>query len=116
MKLMKLIIVFTFFSLTQMYGQNVISRPTPPTLVTDVAGILSPEQKQALESKLVAVDDSSSNQIAVVILPSLDGYPIEEYATKLFRQWGIGNKKTNNGILLLIALDRKSTRLNSSHT
>ena len=103
MKLMKLIIVFTFFSLTQMYGQIVISRPTPPALVTDVAGILSPEQKQALESKLVAVDDSSSNQIAVVILPSLDGYPIEEYATKLFRQWGIGNKKTNNGILLLIA-------------
>ena len=36
MKLMKLIIVFTFFSLNQMYGQNVISRPTPPTLVTDV--------------------------------------------------------------------------------
>ena len=111
MKLMKLIIVFTFFSLTQMYGQNVISRPTPPTLVTDVAGILSPEQKQALESKLVAVDDSSSNQIAVVILPSLDGYPIEEYATKLFRQWGIGNKKTNNGILLLIAVEDRKVRI-----
>jgi len=79
--------------------------------VTDVAGILSPEQKQALESKLVAVDDSSSNQIAVVILPSLDGYPIEEYATKLFRQWGIGNKKTNNGILLLIALEDRKVKI-----
>ena len=111
MNLIKLIIVFTFFSLTQMYGQNVISRPTPPTLVTDVAGILSPEQKQALESKLKAVDDSSSNQIAVVILPSLDGYPIEEYATKLFRQWGIGNKKTNNGILLLIAVEDRKVRI-----
>jgi uncharacterized protein len=60
---------------------------------------------------LVLIDDSSSNQIAVVILPSLDGNPIEEYATKLFRTWGIGNKKTNNGILLLIAVQDKKIRI-----
>ena len=79
--------------------------------MTDVAGILSAQEKQALESKLVLIDDSSSNQIAVVILPSLDGNPIEEYATKLFRTWGIGNKKTNNGILLLIAVQDKKIRI-----
>ena len=83
-------------------AQSIIAKPNPATLVTDVAGVLTIEQKQALENKLVAIDDSSSNQIAVVIIPSLDGYPKEEYANKLFREWGIGNKKTNNGILLLI--------------
>ena len=72
---------------------------------------MTAEQKQALENKLVAIDDSSSNQIAVVIIPSLDGYPKEEYATKLFRDWGIGNKKTNNGILLLIAINDRQIRI-----
>ena len=66
------------------FAQNIIAKPNPATLVTDLAGVLTPEQKQALENKLVAIDDSSSNQIAVVIIPSLDGYPKEEYATKLF--------------------------------
>jgi uncharacterized protein len=93
------------------FGQNIIAKPNPATLVTDVAGVLSAEQKQALENKLVAIDDSSSNQIAVVIIPSLDGYPKEEYATKLFRDWGIGNKKTNNGVLLLIAINDRQIRI-----
>ncbi|MCX6212108.1 MAG: TPM domain-containing protein [Bacteroidetes bacterium] len=113
MKLTKLFIVFIIavFSFTSAVAQNVIEKPNPPVLVTDLAGVLSPEQKQALESKLVAIDDSSSNQIAVVILPTLEGNPIEEYATKLFRTWGIGNKKTNNGILLLIAIQDKKIRI-----
>jgi uncharacterized protein len=76
-----------------------------------LAGVLSPTEKQFLENKLVSIDDSSSNQIAVVILPTLDGYPIEEYATKLFRTWGIGNKKTNNGILLLVAINDRKVRI-----
>ena len=106
MKLTKLFIVFiiAFFSFTIVYGQNIIERSNPPVLVTDLAGVLNPEQKKALEDKLVAIDDSSSNQIAVVIIPTLDGYPKEEYANKLLRDWGIGGKK-NNGILLLIAFN-----------
>jgi len=100
-----------FFSFHTVHAQTVLAKPSNPTLVTDVAGVLSPEEKQALERKLVAIDDSSSNQIAVVILPTLDGNPIEEYATKLFREWGIGNKKTNNGILLLIAIQDRKMRI-----
>lgn len=73
--------------------------------------MLSAEQLQALEDKLVAIDDSSSNQIAVVILSSLDGQPKEEYATKLFRDWGIGNKKTNNGVLVLVAIQDRQIRI-----
>ena len=117
MKLTKLFIVFiiALFTFTHALAQNVIEKPNPPVLVTDLAGVLSPEQKQALENKLVALDDASSNQIAVVILPTLDGNPIEEYATKLFRTWGIGNKKTNNGILLLIAIQDKKIRIETGY-
>jgi uncharacterized protein len=92
------------------FAQSIIAKPSPATLVTDLAGVLTPEQKQALENKLVAIDDSSSNQIAVVIIPSLDGYPKEEYATKLLRDWGIGGKK-NNGILLLIAINDREIKI-----
>ena len=106
-----LLMIGAFVCFNTIVAQNVLPKPSTPQLVTDIAGVLSPEQKQALENKLVAIDDSSSNQIAVVILPTLEGNPIEEYATKLFREWGIGNTKTNNGILLLIAVQDKKIRI-----
>ena len=117
MKLTKLFIVFiiAFFSFTIVNGQNIIERANPPVLVTDLAGKLSPEQKKALEDKLVAIDNASSNQIAVVILSTLEGNPIEEYATKLFREWGIGNKKSRNGVLLLIAIQEKKIKIETGY-
>lgn len=98
-------------SYTTVAAQNVLPKPATPKLVTDQAGVLSPDQLAALEAKLVAIDDSSSNQIAVVILSSLDGQPKEEYATKLFREWGIGNKKTNNGVLVLVSIQDRQIRI-----
>ncbi|MGI4805721.1 MAG: TPM domain-containing protein, partial [Janthinobacterium lividum] len=78
------------------------------TLVTDYTSTLTADQKQNLESKLVAFNDSTSTQIAVVLLKSVGDYDINEYATKLGRNWGIGTKGKNNGILMLIAVgDRK---------
>ena len=76
-----------------------------------MANVLSQQQKDFLERKLVALDDSTSNQIAVVLIKTLNDYPIEEYSTKLFRDWGIGNKKTNNGILLIAAIDDHKIRI-----
>ena len=93
------------FACTWLHAQEVLPRPNPPRLVTDQAGVLSAGELQALEQKLVALDDSSSNQIAVVLIKTLNDRPVEEYATKLFREWGIGNKKTNNGVLILAAID-----------
>jgi uncharacterized protein len=111
-KFFKLFIAVFFVTIaSSVIAQNVLPRPNPPKLVTDQAGVLTPEQLQALEAKLVAIDDSSSNQIAVVILSSLEGQPKEEYATKLFREWGIGNKKTNNGVLLLVAIQDRQIKI-----
>lgn len=106
-----LVILFSVLSISFLQAQNVLPKPNPVKLVTDMAGVLSAEQKSILENKLVALDDSSSNQIAIVLVKSLDGYPIEEYATKLFRDWGIGNKKTNNGVLILASIDERKIRI-----
>ena len=99
------LILFTFFSFLFVDAQNVLPKPNPPHLVNDAAGVLSPEQVEILERKLVALDDSTSNQIAVVLIKTLGDYAVEDYAVKLFREWGIGNKKTNNGILIIAAID-----------
>lgn len=83
-------------------------RPVPPKLVNDYTQTLSAAQIANLERKLVAFDDTTSNQIAVVIVPSVGDYDINEYALTLGRKWGVGGKEKNNGVVLLIALgDRK---------
>ena len=99
------LILFSFFSFVLVDAQNVLPKPNPPHLVNDAAGVLSPEQVEILERKLVALDDSTSNQIAVVLIKTLGDYAVEDYAVKLFREWGIGNKKTNNGVLIIAAID-----------
>ncbi|MGV3530716.1 MAG: TPM domain-containing protein [Flavisolibacter sp.] len=78
--------------------------PNPPRLVNDLAGLLSEEQKQYLESKVVAYDDSTSTQIAVVTVPTLNGYAAVDYAVALGRKWGVGGKDNNNGIVILVSL------------
>ncbi len=79
------------------------ARPNPPSLVNDFASLLIPIQRQALESKLVAYDDSTSNQIAIVTVETLNDYEPNEYATALGRKWGVGNKNFNNGIIILVS-------------
>ena len=80
------------------------------TLVNDYTNTLTEEQKSALERKLVAFDDSTSTQIAVVLINSLEGYDAADFASRLGQKWGVGRAKKDNGIILLAALgDRKVT-------
>lgn len=93
-----------------------IIQTKPTTLVNDYAGVLSEEEKQNLERTLVAYDDSTSNQIAVVLVKTLgDNHPIEETGLQILRGWGIGNKKTNNGILILAAIDDRQVRIETGY-
>ena len=100
-----LFILLTLFSFTAIFAQDVLPKPNPPRLVNDAAQALSPEQVDILERKLVALDDSTSNQIVVVLIKTLGDYAIEDYSVKLFREWGIGGQKNNNGVLILAAID-----------
>lgn len=78
--------------------------PSPPRLVNDFTGrFLTQEQVQTLERKLVAYDDSTSNQIAVVIVDDLKGYSRDDYAIALGRKWGVGGQKQfSNGVVVLV--------------
>ena len=77
-------------------------RPEPARLVNDLAGLFSAEQTEHLENMLVAFDDSTTNQIAVVTVEDLEGYDAAEYATRIGLDWGVGSEKFDNGIVILV--------------
>lgn len=107
MKCFLITIMLACFALAG-FSQKIPSRPNPPRLVNDFTQTLTPDQVATLEQKLVAYDDSTSNQIAIVIIESTNDYAPIDYATKLGREWGVGNKKTNNGVIILIAKNDRS--------
>ncbi|MCR5887848.1 TPM domain-containing protein [Hymenobacter sp. J193] len=84
-------------------GQNLPPRPSPARLVNDLAGLLSPDEEARLEQKLVAYNDSTSSQIAIVTVQTLDGYEVADYAQRLGESWGVGRKGKNNGLLILVS-------------
>ncbi|MBR4838619.1 MAG: TPM domain-containing protein [Bacteroidales bacterium] len=82
-------------------AQNIPARPNPPRLVNDFANILTDEQVQTLENKLVQFNDTTSTQICVVTITSLDGTTSNDYAQQLGEKWGVGNKE-DNGVVILV--------------
>ncbi|MDB4925834.1 MAG: hypothetical protein JWR23_1890 [Mucilaginibacter sp.] len=99
-------------------ARSVFAQDFPPksnTIVTDYTNTLSAEEKQRLENKLVAFNDSSSTQIAVVIMKSIGDYDVNEYAQKLGRAWGVGQKGKNNGIMVLVALDNRKLSIQTGY-
>lgn len=94
-------LVFTGL-LNNLNAQDIPPKPEPPRLVNDLAGVLSADEVQSLENKLVAFNDSTSTQIAVVIVKSLNGYDKNEFARLIGEQWGVGRKGKNNGAVVLV--------------
>jgi uncharacterized protein len=93
---------------------TVEAEPAFPVLtgrIVDEAGLLTPDARAAIEAKLAALEAKSTDQVAVVTLRTLEGYPIEEYGYQLGRKWGIGQKDKNNGILLIVAPNERKVRI-----
>jgi uncharacterized protein len=80
----------------------------PTGYVTDRAGIINPQNKAQLEALCTELEQKTGAQMAIVTVKSLDGNEIQPYANDLFKQLGIGKKKADNGVMLLVAPnDRK---------
>jgi uncharacterized protein len=100
--LLALSVLFCVVPVEMIYSQDIPERPSPPRLVNDFARILGADEVRSLEQKLVSFNDSTSTQIALVIVPSLNGYDKADFSQRLAEKWGIGQKGLNNGILILI--------------
>lgn len=103
------ILIFLFLIQSFVFAQDIPQKPNPPRFVNDlVGGLLSQGEINQLEQKLKAYYDSTSTQVVIVIVKSVQPYDISEYAIKLGRDWGIGQKDKNNGVVFLWAPgDRK---------
>ena len=71
--------------------------------VTDLGSMLEAADEQALSRKLAGYADTTSTQIIIVTLPTLDGVPAADYAVELGRQWGVGQEGRNNGVVILLS-------------
>ncbi|MFH1427265.1 MAG: TPM domain-containing protein [Patescibacteria group bacterium] len=83
----------------------------PTGYVNDYTNTFSLEQKQALEDKLNQFGKDTTNELAIVIINSLEGDTIENFAVELFKDWGIGEKGKDNGVLMLVALEDRKIRI-----
>ncbi len=85
--------------------------PKLQSRVTDLAGLLTQEQISALETKLKDLEQTDSTQIAVLIIPSLEDDPIEDYSIRVATAWRLGQKGRDNGALLIVAMKERKVRI-----
>lgn len=104
------------FAQNEFNAKDLLKTPTgTQRLVNDYTGVLTSDQQQALENKLVQFDDSTSTQIVVVIIPNIGDYEISDYGVKLGRAWGVGGKEFSNGIILLISKDDRKLNISTGY-
>lgn len=79
--------------------------------VVDLAHVLPPDETDQLASRLKAHEEKTTNQVVVLLLPSLEGESLEEYSHRVATTWKLGQKGTDNGVLFLVALKERKIRI-----
>jgi uncharacterized protein len=104
-----------FFLVLSLFSFSALSQLKIPAhggeWVHDEANVLSPDTKASLEYTLQKERDSSSNQIAILIVPSLNGESLEDFSLRVAEAWQLGKKEKDNGVLLFISVDDRKIRI-----
>ena len=110
---------WTFLSLLLLLSFSTFAQPKIPphggVWVHDDANVLSAQTKYELEAILKGERDSTSNQIAVLIVPSLEGDDIASYGIRVAEDWKVGTKENDNGAILIIAIQDRKVRIEVGH-
>ncbi len=85
--------------------------PSPDGAVNDFASLLSDDDEARLTALVEAVERETTAEIAVATVPTLDGFTVEDYANQLFAAWGIGQRGKDNGVLVLVAPNKREMRI-----
>lgn len=97
------------------FGQRFPQRPNPPKLVNDFAEVLAPQRKAQLEEKLLRYNDTTSTEIAVVIVKTINDEDPNLYAAELGEEWGVGRKGKDNGLVFLVAVDDRKMAIQNGY-
>ena len=106
---MKNLLLFVFITCTIFAQKPEI--PKLPFFANDLTGTLSQEQISAINTKLEAYSDSTSNQVVFLMVETLEGYPLEDYSYDVAKENQIGTRKNNNGVLLLVVKSDHKLRI-----
>jgi len=89
------------------------SQPLPKATgrVNDFANVIDAATEAAIDRRLDQLEQQTSSEIAVATVPSLEGISVEEYANRLFKEWGVGQAKQDNGVLILVAPTDREMRI-----
>ena len=103
--------VYSLLTTAHSFAQDIPTKPNPPRLVNDFVMKLSSSELQTLEQKLRGYADSTSTQITVVIVKTTGDSDPYDYAMKIAKDWGVGQKDKNNGLVLLWATETRKLRI-----
>jgi uncharacterized protein len=110
--LFSLTLLFVLVSATHTVFAQLTVPPLGGKRVHDLANVLSSQTVQNLEYQLTLHQDSTGNQIAILIIPTLNGESLEEYSLRVAHdEWKLGSEKNDNGALLLIAVEDRKMRI-----
>ena len=104
------LLIIIFILMVSVKSWAIVS-PTNEFYINDYASVLSDETKNYIMSTNVELQKRTGAQIVVVTVKSLDGKSIEQYATELFRKFGIGDSSKNNGVLLICSTGDRLFRI-----
>jgi len=96
------LVLFLILLTANALAQDIPDRPNPPRLVNDYTSTLAQQEIRSLEHMLVSFNDTTSNQIVIVMINSFNGYEKSEFADLIGDKWGVGQDKFDNGIVILI--------------
>lgn len=115
-KYTSLFFALVFFTFTALQAQDYLPAiPKIKTSVYDYAKMMSEIEAKSLEQKLIHYNDSTSTQIVVITVNSLQGNDIAMYATELAHKWGIGQAEKDNGILILASKDDRKITIRTGY-
>ncbi len=104
-------VLFSALILLMTSDASAVDVPYLTGRVTDNAEILSTDMRRSLTERLKAHEDRTTNQIAVLTIPALDGESIENYADEVFKSWKLGKKGKDNGVLIIVAPKDRRMRI-----
>ncbi len=113
--------IFLFFITISAFGQTVYTVETIPNpkiangFVSNPDNVLSASAVSTINSQLQALEDSTTVQVAVVVVNSIGSEVPGDFRTKLFRYWGIGQKEKNNGLLILLVINQRRVEFETGY-
>lgn len=107
---MMVALAVTLFSINS-FAWDPPTTPAPASWISDTSGVLSASAHARLDAKLKQINQSSSNELAALVVPTLDGQTIEDVTNATFKAWGVGKKGLDNGVLVVLAMKEHKSRI-----